>query len=154
MYSLHLARTHTTSSDRQTSPDVGVANSQEKTTRTPYSQDTTRERRLLMSCASHLQHCHNVSKKGNMCDEEIDQQLSPRLYHRALDVSLFLSPLNEETDITSTRKINTADSCACHLREDSYIVDLVHGFDIIRHVHSSRKDGSSSRTSEQLITEL
>ena len=114
MYSLHLARTHTTSSDRQTSPDVGVANSQEKTTRTPYSQDTTRERRLLMSCASHLQHCHNVSKKGNMCDEEIDQQLSPRLYHRALDVSLFLSPLNEETDITSTRKINTADSCACH----------------------------------------
>ena len=38
-----------------------------------------------------------------MCDKEIDQLLlRPRLYHRALDVSMCLSHLPADTDITYT----------------------------------------------------
>ena len=35
-----------------------------------------------------------MDKKRNMCDKEVDQLLlSPRWYHRAIDVSIFLLPL-------------------------------------------------------------
>ena len=38
-------------------------------------------------------------------------------------------------------------SCICHRGKDGCIVVRVHGFDIIRHVHSSRKDGSHTHES-------
>ena len=89
----------------------------------------------------------------NMCDKELDQLLSsPRLCHGALDVSRFLSPLFAETDIPYTRRINTANSCICHIGKDGGIVDRVHGFDLVRHVHSSRKDGSGSRMLVSSVT--
>ena len=37
---------------------------------------------------------------------------------------------------------NTADSHGCNDGENGCIADRVHGFDITRHAHSSRKDGS------------
>ena len=78
----------------------------------------------------------------NTCaTKEIEQLLlSPRLHHRARDVSMFLSPLPVDTDIPRTRKINTAENCVFRHGNDGCIVDRVHGFDIIRDVHSSRKD--------------
>ena len=47
-----------------------------------------------------------------MSDKKSDHLLlSLRLLHRALDVSVFVSPLPVQTDITSRRKINTANTC-------------------------------------------
>ena len=60
----------------------------------------------------------------------VNRLLSPRLCHRALDVSELLSPLSVRPDITDAGRTNTANSCICH-----------HGKD----VHSSRKDGSGFR---------
>ena len=59
-------------------------------------------------------------------------------------VLLVLVPLPAEKDITNT-KAHTANNCVCHHVEDGCIVDRVHGFDIIHHDHSSRRDGSSFR---------
>ena len=59
-------------------------------------------------------------------------------------VLLVLVPLPAEKDITNT-KTHTANNCVCHHVEDGCIVDRVHGFYIIHHDHSSRKDGSSFR---------
>ena len=81
-----------------------------------------------------------------MCDKEIDQLLlSPRFYHRARDVSMFLSRRRVQTDTTCTGKINIANNCVCHHGKDGCSVGRAHGFDIIRQVHSSRKDGSGFR---------
>ena len=68
------------------------------------------------------------------------------LCHKALDVPTFLSPVSAETDITYTGRSITANSCICHHKKDGCVVDPVHGFDTIRHVHSSRKNGSGFRT--------
>ena len=58
---------------------------------------------------------------------------------------MFMLLLYAETDIADTRNINTANSCICHHGKDGCFVDRVHGFGIIRHVHSNRKDGSGVR---------
>ena len=47
--------------------------------------------------------CDRMTAKGNTCDDELDLLWSPRLYHRALDVSMILSPQRVETDITYSR---------------------------------------------------
>ena len=80
-----------------------------------------------------------IPKEGTLCDSEIDHMLlSPRMCHRDLDVSMLVSPLPVEADITHTGKINAANSCVCHNKEYCCIVGSVHGFDMIHHVHSSR----------------
>ena len=57
---------------------------------------------------------------------------------------MFLSLLPAETDSTYTDKSTLPTAAVGHHQEDC-IVDRAHGFDTIRHVHSSHKDGSSFR---------
>ena len=66
-------------------------------TRSP-TKDTCATRKLTNRCCVHV--CANS----------------------ALDVSGFLSPLSVETDITYTRRINTANSCICHHVKDSLLI--------------------------------
>ena len=79
--------------------------------------------------------------KRHMCDEKIDHPLlGPRWYHRALDVSMLLSHLPVETDITHTRKTNTASTHVFHHVEDGSIVNRVHMVQVsviaaVSHIH-------------------
>ena len=84
----------------------------------------------------------------------VNRLLSPRLCHRALDVPEFLSPLSVRPDITDAGRTNTANSCICHHGKNGYIVDRVHSLGIIRHVHSSRKDGSGFRMLVPPVTHM
>ena len=78
----------------------------------------------------------------NTCaTKEIEQLLSsPRLHHRARDVSMFLSPLPADRHHSYKKDQHSAENCVFHHGDDGCMVDRVHGFDIILDVHSSRKD--------------
>ena len=83
-----------------------------------------------------------------MCDKEMDQLLiSPRLCHRALDVSMFSLPLSIETDITDTEtERSTLPKAAFVITEKTVTLLIVStGFNIIRHAHSNHIGGSSFR---------
>ena len=83
-----------------------------------------------------------------MREKEIDHLLlSPRFYHKALEVSMLMLPPALETSI------NTANSCVCHHWREGCIVDRVHAF-VTRHVHSGHKVGSSFRELGPSVTEL
>ena len=77
-----------------------------------------------------------VTIEGNVCEKQIDQLLfSPRLCHRALDVSMVLWPLSADTDITYIRKFFKLSTTAS-VTTGGCNVKRVHGFD---------KDGSRFR---------
>ena len=80
-----------------------------------------------------------------MCEKEIDQLLlSPRLHHRALDVSMFLSPLPVQQAIPYKKHQHSQQPRVTTVK-NGYTVDRVHGSPI-RHVHSMFIDGSGCRT--------
>ena len=61
-------------------------------------------------------------------------------------MSTFLSPLSVEKQTSLVEeRINTANSCTGRHGKDGCIADRGRGFEINRHVHSSRKDGSGFR---------
>ena len=93
-----------------------VANSHTSKRRRLHNHKIPREMDVCWkSCALYRTTEKGSQTKRNTCDKELAQPLwSPQLFHRARDVSTFLSPLIEETDIIQTRRSNTANSCIRH----------------------------------------